>query len=86
MNELFTERNVMYALRDRSKVENTKQKNTTYGMRSFTYIGAKLWNDLHPVFKCDLDDLDVDESVKTLKHSLMSWSGPKDMGYFCNYV
>ena len=86
INDLFTHRTVTYSLRDNKKLETHKQMSTTYGIRSFTYIGAKLWNDLPPAFKLDLYESDVDESLKALKLALMSWNGPKDMGYFNNYV
>ena len=81
LNAMFECKTLPYSLRDSCKIMQPKRKSTTYGIRSFTFIGAKLWNDLPSHFK-DLCDMDVAE----FKHLLNNWSGPCDTDYFKSYM
>ena len=83
---MFTERNPKYSLRDNDKLQIIKQTSTTYGIRSFTYVGAKLWNELPHFIKSALVDKNNDSAINTLKQLLISWKGPHDENYFNNYV
>ena len=53
------------------KLIQPKRRNTSYGLRSFSYLGSKLWNDIvnsdPGIANCDFDDL-----MDFLKH----WEGP----------
>ena len=40
------------------KVLQPKKKTTTYGLKSISYTGAKLWNDLFPILSNNVE-LDV---------------------------
>ena len=44
MNNMFTIKDTNYSMRDGSIVVQPKFNNTTFGYRSFSYYGAKLWN------------------------------------------
>ena len=77
MNKMFECKTLPYSLRDTYRIIQPMRKSTTFGIRSFTFIGAKLWNDLPSHFK-DLYDMDVTE----FKHILNNWSGPGDTDYF----
>ena len=51
MKELFLESNPVYDLRDSSRFVLPKYKTKTFGYRSLSYIGSKLWNDIDFVIK-----------------------------------
>ena len=81
INRLFQQKIIRYSLRDHDKLQTYKPKSTTYGFRSFLYIGAKLWNELPQRYKPAMN-----ESLETFKRRLECWNGPKDIDYFINYV
>ena len=43
---LFSKSSIPYSLRDNNKLIQQKMKTTTFGLKSFTYYGAHLWNSL----------------------------------------
>ena len=45
INEVFEIKPSTYSFRNEFKLEQRKKRTTTYGLRSFGYVGAKLWND-----------------------------------------
>ena len=47
-----------HSLRNPVKVLQPKKKTTTYDLKSISYTGAKLWNDLFPILSNKLE-LDV---------------------------
>ena len=55
INELFEIKEVGYALRKCTRLYQPKKLKTTYGLRSVSYVGAKLWNDLCPFLTDDMD-------------------------------
>ena len=69
LNDMFTPKYVPYQLRDSSLLEQSLCRTTTYGLRSISYIGAKLWNDLPNDFKATTDFTDF-------KRMLQTWTGP----------
>ena len=69
LNDMFTPKYVPYQLRDSSLLEQSRWRTTTYGLRSMSYIGAKLWNDLPNDFKAMTDFTDF-------KRMLQTWTGP----------
>ena len=77
INGLFEENSTSYSLRYLVKVLQPKKRTTTYGLRSISYTGAKLWNDLLPtldidvefgVFKSSLEILSIDHLDPTFTY------------------
>ena len=44
LNDIFSNKCVPYRMRDSSKIEQPERRTTMYGLRSFSYVGAKVWN------------------------------------------
>ena len=60
---MFVLKEVPYDMRPPS-LEQPIQRTTTYGLRSFFYLGAKLWNDFVSDFN-DINSMDMSE-LKTV--------------------
>ena len=45
LNDMFTPKELPYRMRDSSLLEQSGCRTTAFGLRSISYIGAKLWND-----------------------------------------
>ena len=76
---MFTPKQVPYRMRDSSLLEQSRCRTTTFGLRSISYIGAKLWNDLPSYFK-------ETTCLSDFKMILQTWTGP-DLNYpFRSYV
>ena len=75
LNDMFTPKSVPYFLRDSSVTEQHRSRTTTFGLRSISYIGAKLWKDLPNDFKKLTICFYFKQIVKT-------WSGPSLDGSF----
>ena len=58
INGLFEVKSTRFSLRNPVKVLQPKKKTTTYGLKSISYTGAKLWNDLFPILNNNVE-LDV---------------------------
>ena len=56
LNDLFKVKEPKYNLRDENLVVQERFNTSTFGFRSFTYYGSKLWNSL-PIFIKSVDDL-----------------------------
>ena len=48
VSELYETKEIDYALRRSKKVHQPKKWISTFGLRSASYTGAKLWNDFCP--------------------------------------
>ena len=46
LNDLFVPQHIVYEFRDKDQMVQPKFKTRTFGYRSFTYYGAKIWNSL----------------------------------------
>ena len=57
LNDMFEIKELEYALRKNVNVVQPKRKTVTFGLRSVSYLGAKLWND-NPVHIGKLSDVD----------------------------
>ena len=66
INELFQMKYVPYHFRDSSRLTQNKFNTTTYGYRSFTYYGAKLWN-------CIPYDIKNTTDLETFKTNISIW-------------
>ena len=77
LHGIFKTRVVPYDLRTTNLVQ-PKRQSTTYGLRSFSYLGSRLWNELvkdYP-FLCEIDYVDFQEFIK-------QWGGPNLDDGFC---
>ena len=61
ISDMFVKKELPYNLRNCIELYQPKMNTTTYGLRSVTYTGAKLWNDLSPVLteETDLSDFKI---------------------------
>ena len=57
LHDLFTKNEVLYDLRTQ-KLEQPKRRTTTYGLRTFSYLGSKLWNLLASEYS-EVNDIDL---------------------------
>ena len=61
---------VVYDMRTQ-KLEQPKRRTTTYGLRTFSYLGSKLWNLLASEYS-EVNDVDYER----LKFLIKYWAGP----------
>ena len=61
---MFTPKYVPYQMHDSSLLEQSRCRTTTFGLRSLSYIGAKLWNNLPNDFKATTDFADFTRCCK----------------------
>ena len=66
LNDMFTPSYVPYQMRDSSLLDQTRCRTTIFGLRSISYISAKLWNDLPK----------ETTYLKDFKRILHTWTGP----------
>ena len=74
-----------YSLRDPSILIQPLTNTTNFGLRSFAYLGSKLWNDLENDFKNKIENLE-DITPSKFRSMLRKWSGPKDVNIANFYV
>ena len=65
---LFSKSSVPYSLRDNNKLIQQKMRTTTFGIKSFSYYGAHLWNSL-PV------DIKSVVTLTNFKALVKNWQG-----------
>ena len=70
LHDLFTKNEVVYDLRTQ-KLEQPKRRTTTNGLRTFSYLGSKLWNLLASEYS-EVNDIDY----QRLKFLIKYWAGP----------
>ena len=70
MNNLFEVKQHDHCLRDDTRLLQPKVRTTTHGLRTISYLGAKLWNDL-PVHMKNIHHMDPYE----FKSMLLLWQG-----------
>ena len=66
LNDTFVIKEINYRLRHKVKLIQPKRNNTTYGLRSVSYVGTKLWND-NPIGIDNLGDLDQNSFIQMLE-------------------
>ena len=66
LNELFHLKNLPYNLRDQSILKQGEFKGYTYGYKSFTYYGLKLWNNVP-------NEIKSSNSLYTFKRKISFW-------------
>ena len=81
LNELFHIKPHPYSMRHPIKLTQGKINTITHGLRSFSYTGAKLWNEL-PIDFTDFNDIDV----PSFKEFLKNWAWPQNCDdILCHY-
>ena len=80
LNNLFEIKDTHYSFRNSVKLVQPKRRGTTHGLRSVSYVGSKVWNDIANEIS-DINDM----SVYDFKVYLKSWNGP-DLNVFTNYL
>ena len=85
IQELISIKELPYFLRDPSLLVQAKTNTTTFGLRKFSYLGSKLWNDLDNVLKHEIENLN-DITPHNFRSILKKWSGPKDLDTLNIYV
>jgi len=55
ISDLFTLKRSKYAFRNPVKVLQPKRRTTAYGLKTVSYTGAKLWNDVSPLLPIDAE-------------------------------
>ena len=66
---LFSKAYIPYSLRDNNKLIQQKMRTTTFGIKSFSYYGAYLWNSL-PI------DIKSAVTIANFKTLVKNWQGP----------
>ena len=67
IKELLKEKEQPYSLRKPYMLVQEKKNTSNFGLRTFKYLGSKLWNDL-PIYFKDIPNLDVSEFKYLLKN------------------
>ena len=78
LNRMFEIKDIPYETRKPIQLVQPLRHTTTYGLRTISYTGAKLWNDL-PFYIEDITEM----CAQDFKCMLKSWEGPeyKDPSY-----
>ena len=78
LNRMFEIKDIPYETRKPIQLVQPLRHTTTYGLRTISYTGAKLWNDL-PFCIEDITEM----GAQDFKCMLKSWEGPeyKDPSY-----
>ena len=67
VNDIFSKKSVPYRMRDSCIIEQPKRRTTTFGLRSFSYVGAKVWNEVPTYLKETTDFNDLKSLLDTRK-------------------
>ena len=68
LNDMFSNKCVPYRMHGSCIIKHPKRRTTAFGLRSFSYVGAKLWNEL-PTSVKETNDLNDFKSL------LDTWNG-----------
>ena len=76
IKEMFITKENHYDMRSSLRFVQPKCRSVTYGLRSFSYKGSKVWNDLPEQCKNAV-------SLTEFKMMIKSWNGPKCLCNMC---
>ena len=76
LSDLFVKAVTPYDTRDKNKLIQPLKRATTYGLRSFQYYGAHVWNML-PI------NIKTAHSLQEFKSLIRSWPGPTCSCHIC---
>ena len=77
LSDLFVKADTPYDTRDKNKLIQPLKRTTTYGLRSFQYYGAHVWNML-PIH------IKTAHSLHEFKSLIRSWPGPTCSCHICS--
>ena len=81
LNNMFETKHLSYSMRNPNKLTKPKRRTTNFGIRSLSYLGSKVWNDLP--FSCnDLNPINVNDFTVLLN----TWNGPDFSISSCPYL
>ena len=66
LTALFDVKQSAYSFRNPVKLIQGRTKTSSFGLRSLSYLGAKIWNDI-PFSVGDIEDIDVYQFKNMLK-------------------
>ena len=78
MQDLFVMNQSRYSSRRPLNLHLPRVNQTTYGLNSFRYAGAKLWNSLS-------EDIKSLENLTSFKRLIKTWNGTTCRCNFCNW-
>ena len=81
IQEMFIPKDQPYFLRNPHILIQEKTETTNSGLRSFSYLGSKLWNELPACYK-DVENTDI----YAFKSRLKNWTGPNCDVYKTPYI
>ena len=81
LHSLFALKETPYYMRNEFMLIQPKRNTVTYGIRSITYLGAKLWNDMKFNFE-NFDEMEIYD----FKQILNTWNGPDLLNSEHRYV
>ena len=73
IQDIFINKDQPYDLRNPHLLVQKKTNTVNFGLRSFGYLGSKIWNDLPARFK-DKDISNID--INVFRSQLREWTGP----------
>ncbi len=76
IRDLFEEKDNIYNLRSTVSLKQPKCNTVIYGLNSFRYKGAKIWNDLPNEIKNSIASAEFKNQIK-------KWQGPKCLCNMC---
>ncbi len=76
IRDLLEEKDKIYNLRSTESLKQPKCNTVTYGLNSFRYKGAKIWNDLPNKIKNSI-------TLAEFKTQIKKWQGPKCLCNMC---
>ena len=77
---MFVKKETSYILKEKVLLIQPKRRTTTYGFRSVSYFGSKLWND-HPFNTTDVSNFD-DQAFRSTLHLIDEKFVSKNGGSF----
>ena len=76
-HDMFVRSDNSYLMRNKMALVQPVCKSVKYGLNSFRYQGAKLWNTIHCDVKCDA-------SLNDFKSYINAWKGTNCTCSYCN--
>ncbi len=77
IRDLFEKKDKIYNLRSTASLKQPKCNTVTYGLNSFRYKNAKIWNDLPNKIRNSITLVEFKESLQYVHKIAVKWSGSK---------
>ncbi len=79
IRDLFEEKDKIYNLHSTVSLKQPKCNTVTYGLNSFRYKGAKIWNDLP-------NKINNSIILAEFKNQIKKWKGPRCLRNMCTIL